>query len=95
MIRLHNDDWGFDTNCFVCEPSNPAGLQIPFFHDTDRGLVLAEFRALEGPSPAGATATCDVVVAHRVGHVVSPVMLSRRVEPTGHRPDGDRLFTIR
>lgn len=43
MIRLHNDDWGYDTNCFVCEPCNDAGLQIPFFHDTDRDLVVADF----------------------------------------------------
>ncbi len=43
MIRLHNDDWGFETNCFVCEPTNAHGLQIPFFHDTEGGLVVAEF----------------------------------------------------
>ncbi len=43
MIRLHNDDWGFESNCFVCEPSNAGGLQIPFFHDTERGLVTADF----------------------------------------------------
>jgi acyl-coenzyme A thioesterase PaaI-like protein len=44
LTRLHNDDWGFETNCFVCEPSNTGGLQIPFFHDTERGLVTAEFQ---------------------------------------------------
>jgi len=43
MIRLHNDDWGCETNCFVCEPRNPAGLRIPFFHDVEHHLVLAEF----------------------------------------------------
>jgi acyl-coenzyme A thioesterase PaaI-like protein len=43
MIRLHNDDLGYDTNCFVCEQSNESGLRIPFFHDTDRGIVTAEF----------------------------------------------------
>ena len=43
LIRLHNDDWGFETNCFVCEPSNDHGLQIPFFHDTEREIVTAEF----------------------------------------------------
>lgn len=43
MIRLHNDDWGYETNCFVCEQRNEAGLQIPFFHDTDAGTVVAEF----------------------------------------------------
>jgi acyl-coenzyme A thioesterase PaaI-like protein len=44
LTRLHNDDWGFETNCFVCEPTNAGGLQIPFFHDTERGLVTAEFQ---------------------------------------------------
>lgn len=43
LTRLHNDDWGFETNCFVCEPTNAGGLQIPFFHDSERGLVTAEF----------------------------------------------------
>lgn len=43
MIPLHNDDLGYETNCFVCEPSNGNGLRIPFFHDTERDLVTAEF----------------------------------------------------
>ncbi len=43
MIRLHNDDWGVETNCFVCEPRNDSGLRIAFFHDTARGSVVAEF----------------------------------------------------
>ncbi len=42
-IRLHNDDLGYETNCFVCEQTNEAGLRIPFFHDIDRALVTAEF----------------------------------------------------
>lgn len=42
-VRLHNDDLGYETNCFVCEQSNAAGLRIPFFHDTDRDLVTADF----------------------------------------------------
>ena len=41
--RLHNDDWGLETNCFVCEPRNDGGLRIPFFHDTERDVVTAEF----------------------------------------------------
>ncbi len=40
---LTNDDWGFDTNCFVCEPRNDAGLRIPFFHDTEHDCVIANF----------------------------------------------------
>lgn len=42
-MRLHNDDFGYESNCFVCEPANDRGLQIPFFHDTERGVVTSEF----------------------------------------------------
>ena len=41
LIRLHNDDWGYESNCFVCEQRNEAGLRVPFFHDTERGVVTA------------------------------------------------------
>lgn len=40
--RLTNEQWGFASNCFVCEPTNPAGLAIPFFHDDQAGTVVAE-----------------------------------------------------
>jgi acyl-coenzyme A thioesterase PaaI-like protein len=40
---LDNAAWGFDSNCFVCEPSNPAGLRIPFAHDEEAGAVVAGF----------------------------------------------------
>lgn len=33
LRRLHNEDWGFDSNCFVGEPRNDGGLRIPFDHD--------------------------------------------------------------
>lgn len=42
-VRLHDEDWGFETNCFVCEPQNQHSLRIPFVHDTERSLVVAEF----------------------------------------------------
>ena len=41
---LTNAAWGFESNCFVCEPANPHGLRIPFFHDDEAGTVTAEFR---------------------------------------------------
>lgn len=41
--RLTNERWGFSSNCFVCEPTNDVGLQIPFFHDDERGVVTATF----------------------------------------------------
>lgn len=43
LRRLHNQDWGFESNCFVCEPRNDGGLQIPFHHDTAREVVVATF----------------------------------------------------
>jgi uncharacterized protein (TIGR00369 family) len=43
IIAIHNEDWGFETNCFVCEPKNSLGLRIPFFHDTDSDVVFAHF----------------------------------------------------
>ena len=43
LLALHNDDLGYETNCFVCEQRNEKGLRIPFFHDTERNLVNAEF----------------------------------------------------
>ena len=43
MRRLHNEDWGFESSCFVCEPKNERGLAIPFHHDADGGRVVCEF----------------------------------------------------
>lgn len=43
MERLSNERWGIETNCFVCEPRNEAGLRIPFFHDEAAGTVSATF----------------------------------------------------
>ncbi len=43
LLRLHNEDWGFESSCFVCEPRNDAGLQIPFHHDTGRDVVVGSF----------------------------------------------------
>ncbi len=40
---LHNDDWGFESNCFVCEPRNEGGLRIPFQLDDDNTTVSATF----------------------------------------------------
>lgn len=41
--RLTNEQWGLETNCFVCEPKNEAGLRIPFFFDDEADEVTAEF----------------------------------------------------
>lgn len=52
LRRLHNEDWGFGTSCFVCEPRNDAGLRIPFDHDPEREMVVAHFNI--GPGFSGA-----------------------------------------
>jgi uncharacterized protein (TIGR00369 family) len=44
VTPLTNAGWGFETNCFVCEPSNPFGLRVAYFHDDDADVVTAEFR---------------------------------------------------
>lgn len=43
LRRLQNSVWGFESSCFVCEPSNPAGLGIPFLHDDEADVVRARF----------------------------------------------------
>ncbi|WP_436793789.1 PaaI family thioesterase [Actinospongicola halichondriae] len=50
--RLTNEQWGFSSNCFVCEPANGAGLRIPFFHDHERDIVTAEFELTDAFSGA-------------------------------------------
>ena len=40
---LDNTSWGFDSNCFVCEPTNPRGLGIRYSHDEEREMVVSEF----------------------------------------------------
>jgi acyl-coenzyme A thioesterase PaaI-like protein len=40
---LEASRFGFDSRCFVCEPANPRGLQVPFFLDTDADVVFATF----------------------------------------------------
>ena len=50
--RLHNEDWGFETNCFVCEPTNERGLRIGFYLDDERALVTADFELSDAFSGA-------------------------------------------
>jgi acyl-coenzyme A thioesterase PaaI-like protein len=41
--RLDASRFGFDSRCFVCNDTNPRGLQVPFFQDTEAGVVFADF----------------------------------------------------
>ena len=46
--RLTRDDLEIETCCFVCDPANEGGLQIPFFLDEEANRVLADY----APQPA-------------------------------------------
>ncbi len=41
--RLTNDDWGLESNCFVCEARNDSGLQLEMWVDDELGHVFADF----------------------------------------------------
>jgi len=43
LERLEASRFGFDSSCFVCNPENERGLRIPFFHDTERDVIVADF----------------------------------------------------
>jgi acyl-coenzyme A thioesterase PaaI-like protein len=43
IVKLDNSDWGFESNCFVCEQANERGLQIPFAFDDEATVVFADF----------------------------------------------------
>ncbi|MCK9520957.1 MAG: PaaI family thioesterase [Dehalococcoidia bacterium] len=40
---LQNQEWDFASRCWVCEPGNDRGLEVPFFLDEDARRVVAEF----------------------------------------------------
>lgn len=40
---LTNDRWGYESNCYVCEPANEGGLRIPFQLEDDHATVTAAF----------------------------------------------------
>jgi len=52
LVPLLNENWGFDSNCFVCEAKNTDGLRIPFHHDDEQDRVVAEFNLGNGFSGA-------------------------------------------
>ena len=52
LRTLRNTDFGFPAECFVCDPSNPAGLRLSFSHDDEAGTVVSEFTL--GPTYSGA-----------------------------------------
>ncbi len=63
LHRLDNARWGFASNCFVCEPTNAAGLRISFVHDDQAGVVLAQFSLGDAFSGAPSYVHGGVVLA--------------------------------
>lgn len=63
LVPLHNDDLGFESNCFVCEQRNQRGLRVPFAHDTDRHMVVADFALGDSFSGAPTMVHGGVVLA--------------------------------
>ncbi len=63
MERLENSRWGFESNCFVCEAANPAGLGVEFFADSDDDSVVADFSLDERFSGAPSYVHGGVVLA--------------------------------
>jgi uncharacterized protein (TIGR00369 family) len=61
--RLENGRWGFESNCFVCEPRNATGLRIPFEHDDEAEVVRAAFTLDERFSGAPSYVHGGVVLA--------------------------------
>jgi acyl-coenzyme A thioesterase PaaI-like protein len=40
---LDNTSFGFPAECFVCDPANPDGLRLSFFHDDVADTVISDF----------------------------------------------------
>lgn len=69
-LRPLINNFGFASNCFVCDPNNAEGLRIPFVRDDDDGVVRAVATLAEQHSGAPAlvhggvlAALCDDAVA--------------------------------
>lgn len=58
-----NSRWGFESNCFVCERRNDAGLGIEFYCDPDTESVTASFELDDRFSGAPSCAHGGVVLA--------------------------------
>ena len=52
LHALENTAFGFPSECFVCDPSNPAGLRLAFSHDDVADKVVSEFTLGAGYSGA-------------------------------------------
>lgn len=44
MLRPLTNTFGFETNCYVCDPANASGLRLDFYLDDERDVVTATAR---------------------------------------------------
>lgn len=91
--RLTNEQWGFSSNCFVCEPKNGSGLRIPFFHDHESDLVTAEFELSDAFSGAPSyvhggvsLAVLDEVQAWATIAVAGKFAVTTKTSASFHKP---------
>lgn len=63
LRSLDGLSFGFQTDCYVCDPANAKGLGIPYFHDDEAGIVTAEFTLGAGFSGAPQFVHGGVVLA--------------------------------
>lgn len=90
---LDNTAFGFPSECFVCDPANPAGLRLRFLHDDDTDKVVSEFTL--GPGYSGAPrfvhgglilAILDEAMAWAAIAVVRKFAVSRTSKASFRRP---------
>lgn len=93
LVLLDNARWDFPVHCFVCEPSNPDGLRVPFYLDTGRKVVTAAFTP--GQQHTGAPqlmhggislALLDEAMAWAAIATEGRFAVTRTTQATFHRP---------
>lgn len=99
MERLENSRWGFESNCFVCEAANPAGLGVEFFADTDDDAVVADFsldqRFSGAPSYVHGGVVLAVLDEAMAWATFVPLGPAQAVEATGATVTGDDARYVR
>ena len=90
---LSNADWGFESNCFVCEPGNAQGLQLRFAHHEEAGTVVAGFSLGDAFSGAPSyvhggvlLAILDEAMCWATIAVAGVFALTRTTQTSFHRP---------
>ena len=86
MRRLLTNTFGFESNCWVCEPSNPVGLHVPFHHDDQAHTVMSYSDASAYSDRSSITTTRNPAAATYAAAVAS-VRMAEVVSFTAGLPD--------